>query len=98
MGPGHVRHWMTRPVATLFHLRDPWGGNRLTPGAERWSGELPKLLRNAGPERKFIITSRSDILRSAGHELTRNLEPYTVCIEIEDYGRGRLEEVYPPVA
>ena len=53
-GPGHVRHCIARPVATLFHLRDPWGGNRLTPGAERWSGELPKLLRNAGPERKFI--------------------------------------------
>ena len=98
MGPGHVRHWMTRPGATLFHLRDPWGGNRLAPGAERWSGELPKLLRNAGPERKFIITSRSDILRSAGHELTRNLEPYTVSIEIEDYGRGRLEEVYDGIS
>ena len=98
IGPGHVRHKLTQPGATLFHLRDPWGGNRLTPEAERWSGELPKLLRSAGPERKFIITSRSDILRSAGLELTRILEPYTVSIEIEDYGRERLEEIYDGIA
>ena len=97
-GPGHVRHWITRPVAMLFHLRDPWGSNRLTPGAERWSGELPKLLRNVGPERKFIITSRSDVLSSAGRELTKNLEPYMVSIEIEDYGRERLEEIYDGIS
>ena len=97
-GPGHVRHRITQPGATLFHLRDPWGSNRLGPGAERWSGELPKLLHNAGPERKFIITSRSDILQSAGPELKKALEPYTISIEIEDYGSERLEKVYDGIA
>jgi HEAT repeat protein len=98
LGPGHVRQWLTQPGATLFHLRDPWGGNRLTPGAERWSGELPKLLRNAGPEKKFVITSRSDVIQSAGTELTKALELYTVSIEIEDYGRNRIEEIYDGIA
>ena len=97
-GPGHVRHRITQPDATLFHLRDPWGSNRLGPGAERWSGELPKLLHNAGPERKFVITSRSDILQSAGPELKKALEPYTISIEIEDYDSERLEKVYDGIA
>src|SRR5690606_14241957 len=47
-GPGHVRHHLTRSDSVLFHLRDPWGGNRLTPGADRWSGELLKLIERAG--------------------------------------------------
>ena len=97
-GPGHVRHGTTQPGAILFHLRDPWGGNRLTPEAERWSGELPKLLRNAGSEKKFIVTSRSDILQSAGADLTKAMEPYTISIEIEDYGSERLGKIYDGIA
>src|SRR6185295_20010487 len=77
-GPGHVRHHLTRTDPVLFHLRDPWGGNRLTPGADRWSGELLKLLDRAGPGRKFLVTSRSDVLQSAGSELMKDLQPYLV--------------------
>lgn len=97
-GPGHVRHHLTRSDPVLFHLRDPWGGNRLTPGADRWSGELPKLLDSAGPGRKFLITSRSDVLQSAGHELMKDLQPYVVSIEVEDYGPARLGEIYDGIA
>ncbi|MXQ11182.1 hypothetical protein [Microvirga makkahensis] len=97
-GPGYVRHYLTRSDPILFHLRDPWGGNRLTPGADRWSGELPKLLDSAGPGRKFLITSRSDVLRSAGPELVKDLQPYLVTIEIEDYGPERLAKIYDGIA
>lgn len=97
-GPGYIRRNLTRADPVLFHLRDPWGGNRLTPGADRWSGELPKLLDNAGPGRKFLVTSRSDVLQSAGHELTKELRPYIVSIEVEDYGPERLAEIYDRIA
>ncbi len=97
-GPGYIRRNLTRADPVLFHLRDPWGGNRLMPGADRWSGELPKLLDNAGPGRKFLITSRSDVLQSAGHELTKELRPYIVSIEVEDYGPERLAEIYDGIA
>jgi len=97
-GPGYIRGNLTRADPVLFHLRDPWGGNRLTPSADRWSGELPKLLDNAGPGRKFLITSRSDVLQSAGHELTKELRPYIVSIELEDYGSERLAEIYDGIA
>jgi hypothetical protein len=93
-GPGYVRAQLTRQEPLLFHLRDPWGGNRLAPGADRWSDELPKLLQHASANRKFLITSRSDVLLSAGHALARDLETYTVRIEIEDYGDQRLSEIY----
>tara|TARA_R110002012_G_scaffold256712_1_gene436905 strand:+ start:1813 stop:6096 length:4284 start_codon:yes stop_codon:yes gene_type:complete len=97
-GPGHVRHHLTRSDPILFHLRDPWGGNRLAPDADRWSGELSKLIANAGPGRKFLVTSRSDIMKSAGYELTKELDPYIVPIEIEDYGPAKLAEIYDGIA
>ena len=97
-GPSKVRELMMHSVPILFHLRDPWGENRLSPESERWSGELQKLLCNAGPEKKFLITSRSDILQSAGSELTRFLAPYTVQIRIEDYGTDRLNKIYDNLA
>jgi hypothetical protein len=97
-GPSRIRSELTRTEPVLFHLRDPWGSNRLTPEADRWSGELPKLIRNAGPGRKFLITSRSDVLLSAGHDLTQQLAPYIVTIEIEDYGRDRLAAIYDGIS
>ncbi|MFH1216487.1 MAG: hypothetical protein V1706_08295 [Pseudomonadota bacterium] len=97
-GPGYIRRNLTRTDPVLFHLRDPWGGNRLTPGADRWSGELPKLLDNAGPGRKFLITSRSDVMQSAGNELAKELRPYIVSIEVEDYGADLLAEIYDGLA
>lgn len=97
-GPGHVRHHLIRSDPVLFHLRDPWGGNRLTPGADRWSGELPKLLEYAGPGRKFLVTSRSDVLESAGSELTKELGAFIVPINIEDYGTAGLAGIYDGIA
>jgi len=97
-GPGDVRRNLTRTDPVLFHLRDPWGGNRLMPGADRWSGELPKLLDSAGPGRKFLITSRSDVLQSAGRELMNELRPYVVSIKVEDYGPKLLAEIYDGIA
>ena len=97
-GPAHVRHHLLQAGPILFHLRDPWGGNRLTPGADRWGGELPKLLNSAGPEKKFVITSRSDVLKSAGLTPMKELEHYTVSIEVEDYGPERLRAIYDGIA
>lgn len=97
-GPGHVRHYLTRAGPILFHLRDPWGSNRLSPDADRWSDELPKLLSDRGPEKKFLITSRSDVLQSAGSKLEKDLRPYMVPIEVEDYSAEQLKQIYLGIA
>lgn len=97
-GPNHVRSCLVCAGSQLFHLRDPWGGNRLSPEADRWTNELPKLLSNAAADRKFLITSRSDVLGSAGLGLVEKLQPYTVEIEIDDYGLERLSQIYDGIS
>jgi hypothetical protein len=91
-GPGFLREQLKHNHPVLFHLRDPWGSNRLEPGAGLWTNELPKLLREASPDRKFLITSRSDILLSAGAR--KEIEGFLVAIEIDDYGDQRLADIY----
>jgi hypothetical protein len=93
-GPGYVQGQLTRTGPVLFHLRDPWGSNRLAPNADRWNNELPKLLREASANHKFLITSRSDVLHSAGSTIGKGIAPYAVAIEIEDYGNTRLADIY----
>ena len=97
-GPGHVERQTMRDDAVLFHLRDPWGKNRLGPDADGWSAELSRLLPRAGPGKKFVVTSRSDILQLAGPAVAKELGPYTVAIEIEDYGPDRLRRIYDGIA
>lgn len=97
-GPSQVKANLDRFDPIVFHLRDPWGGNRLTPDADRWSGELPKLLADRGPGRKFIVTSRSDVLDSAGQQIVRALKPFVETIELEDYNPDSLREIYDRIA
>lgn len=93
-GPTAVREFISREGPVLFHLRDPWGSNRLAPGADCWSNELPKLLPLASADKKFLITSRSDILHSAGYELNKQLARYMVPIEIEHYDAQARTKIY----
>lgn len=93
-GPGPVRSRLADPSPVLFHLRDPWGTNRVTPEAEPWASELPKLVAQANASHKFLVTSRSDVLVNAGTELEKKLAPYIVQIEIEDYDPELLAEIY----
>ncbi len=93
-GPGYVRAQLARSDPVLFHLRDPWGGNQVISGADRWTNELPKLLEHRSANRKFLITSRSDVLHSAGRYLDQELRPHIVTLEVEHYGRRRLEDIY----
>lgn len=93
-GPTVVREYISRQGPVLFHLRDPWGSNRLAPGADSWSNELPKLIRHASADKKFLITSRSDILLSAGYDLGKKLVQFKVPIEIEHYDDQARTKIY----
>jgi hypothetical protein len=50
---------------TVFYLEDPWGSYRVEEYALKWINELPKLLQRASETKKFLITSRSGIAKSA---------------------------------
>ena len=93
-GPSAIRDYLTSVGPVLFHLRDPWGGNRVSSGADRWSTELPKLLTQAGPNKKFLITSRLDVLERAGGSVIDDFKPHMIVIDVRDYGPERLQEIY----
>jgi hypothetical protein len=56
---------LSAPGRHVFHLDDPWGQSKLENNASDWVVKLPGLLRRATPDKLFIITSRTDILRLA---------------------------------
>lgn len=93
-GPSEVRGHFNHDGPILFHLRDPWGENRPKPNAECWNDELPKLLSGAGAGRKFLITTRSDILAQVSSTLMEQLAPYLVTIKQDDYQAADLARIY----
>lgn len=68
----------------VFEIEDPWGKFRLEPSALPWNDEIGRVLQSAGPDRKFIVTSRTDILQeSKPSALHHN---WTITLEDENYG------------
>lgn len=77
----------------VFEIEDPWGRFRLEPDSIPWNDAINELLRTAGPNRKFVITSRSDVLRESGPKSLKG--KWFVTLEEDNYGtkeRGRLFE------
>ena len=64
--PEKIRELVSQSGRFLFVLSDPWGATRVDEKAPvNWTDELPKLLEFANPDKRFVITSRSDVLRTA---------------------------------
>jgi hypothetical protein len=81
-GPEKI-HLYSSPV--VFEIEDPWGRFRSEPSSVPWNDRISDLLRTARPDRLFIITSRSDVLRESGPKsLSAN---WFVQLEPEHYRR-----------
>lgn len=90
--PAFVRRFAESSM-TLFYVEDPWGQCSLLSGAEAWTAQLPGLLRAAGPRQRYVITSRSDMLASAG--AIEALTPWTVELDTHNYVvGGELMQIY----
>lgn len=89
--PSTVRQ-LPGPGLALIYVEDPWGQYSLRPGADAWTTQLPALLRAAEPGKRYIITSRNDMLTSAG--ATELLKPWAVELDSENYVSGELELIY----
>ncbi len=76
----------------LFYIEDPWGQNSLRTGSETWTEQLPRMLRDAHPGNQFIVTSRSDMLRSA--QAVDGLAPWLIELEADRYLNGRFAQIY----
>jgi HEAT repeat protein len=60
-----IRTALRMPGRHLFFLEDPWGHGELAPDAQLWLNELPKLLMEADPDKRFLVTSRASTLAEA---------------------------------
>lgn len=82
-GPEEVRA-ANKAGAVVFVIEDPWGKYRLEPRSAPWNDEIEKLLGTANGDRRFIITSRSDVLAESH---TKKLpKKWNITLEAENYG------------
>jgi len=63
-GPESIRA-DTTPGSVVYEVEDPWGKYRAEPTALPWNDEINSILDSATPDRRFVITSRSDVLAAA---------------------------------
>lgn len=77
---------------TLFYIDDPWGQYSLRQGSQDWTEQLPRMLAKASPTHRFVITSRSDMMRSA--HVGDVLDAWSVDLDAEQYRGGQLRAIY----
>ncbi|WP_448044363.1 nSTAND3 domain-containing NTPase [Bradyrhizobium liaoningense] len=91
----------SRPV--VYEVEDPWGRFRLEPTSIPWNDAIAELLQSAAPDKKFVITSRSDVLHESKPRSLR--EKWVISLEEENYGsreraklfENRLPSLSPPL-
>ncbi|MGY4395293.1 hypothetical protein ACVWZA_000454 [Sphingomonas sp. UYAg733] len=77
---------------TLFYVEDPWGQYSLRGGSEAWTEQLPRLLERAGPDHQYVITSRSDMMRSA--DVGHGLDHWSIELDGDHYSDGPLMTIH----
>lgn len=77
---------------TLFYLEDPWGQYSLRTGSEAWTEQLPKLLRDARPSNRYVITSRKDVMGHARAD--GGVKRWSIELNAEHYSGGGLAAIY----
>lgn len=77
---------------TLFYVEDPWGQYSLRGGSEAWTEQLPRMLEKAGPDHQYVITSRSDMMRSA--DVGDGLNRWSVELDGDQYNDGPLMTIH----
>jgi HEAT repeat protein len=85
-GLAQIQEALLIPDEQLFYLEDPWGKDRLDGDAHRWASELPRLLDQATEKKKFLVTSRVELLQEAmGKEKAKELLRQATRLTYEDY-------------
>lgn len=52
--------------SVIYEIEDPWGKYRLDPQSKPWNDSINEILTSASSDKKFVITSRSDMMQEAG--------------------------------
>lgn len=83
---------MHHPDPVLYLVDDPWGQNNFEAHRAVWSDQLQAMLRAASANRKFIVTTRDDVLLAAG--AAPDLKRWLMPIQREQYEEGQWEQMY----
>lgn len=83
---------MHHPDPVLYLVDDPWGQNNFEAHRAVWSDQLQAMLRAAGANRKFVVTTRDDVLSAAG--AASDLKRWLMPIQREQYEQGQWEQMY----
>ena len=76
----------------LFYVEDPWGQYSLRGGADIWTEQLPRLLREAHAGHQYVVTTRTDMLGQA--RAAEGLTRWTVVLDADQYRDGELAAIY----
>jgi hypothetical protein len=90
-GPSSTRS-LTDTGPKLFYVEDPWGQYSLRGGADEWTEQLPRLLREAHAGHQYVITSRTDMLGQA--KAGEGLKRWSVVLDADQYRDGELADIY----
>jgi hypothetical protein len=90
-GPSSMRT-LTDTGLKLYYVEDPWGQYSLRGGADAWTEQLPRLLREAHAGHQYVITSRTDMLGQA--KADEGLKRWTVVLDADQYRDGGLVDIY----
>ena len=90
-GPERLRDDSTTgPV--IFEIEDPWGKYRAEPDSLPWNDAINGFLASASPERMFVITSRSDVMRDAN--LTSLDQRFKATLLADDYQSSDRQQLF----
>lgn len=90
-GPSSTRT-LTDTGPKLFYVEDPWGQYSLRGGADIWTEQLPRLLREAHAGHQYVVTSRTDMLSQSRAD--EGLKRWTVVLDADQYRDGELAVIY----
>ena len=90
-GPSSTR-MLSDTGPKLFYVEDPWGQYSLRGGADIWTEQLPRLLREAHAGHQYLVTSRTDMLAQARAD--EGLEHWTVVLDADQYRDDALAAIY----
>lgn len=77
--------------SVVFDIEDPWGKYKPSDNAAEWTADLRDQIRSASADRRFVITTRSDLFTAAD---VKNLDQFIVDLTAEHYTTRDRTKIY----
>lgn len=89
VSPGQIEQRLQECGPALFVIADPWGISH-SRGESVMTHELPRIIRMARHDKRFIITSRNDVYDDVSDAVKLALKGFVLPLSMESYGEAAL--------